>query len=82
MILVDIYVPSVNNVYDFQLDEQTKIGTLIEEVAELIEQKEQCKIVGRVEELMLCKQQEKIIFPWNKTLEECNVQTGNSLLLV
>ena len=82
MILVDIYVPSVNNVYDFQLDEQTPIGTLIEEVAELIEQKEQCKVVGRVEDLMLCRKQDKAIFPWSKTLEECNVQTGSSLLLV
>lgn len=82
MVLVDIYVPSVNNVYDFQLDEQTKVKTLIEEVAELIEQKEQCKMVGDADDLMLCLQKNKCILPYDKTLEECDVLTGSSLLLV
>lgn len=82
MILVDIFVPSVNNVYDFQLDECTPIGTIIEEIGELIEQKEHCKMVGDVSELMLCLQKDKRILPKDRTLKECRVQTGNSMLLV
>lgn len=82
MVLVDIYVPSVNNVYDFQLDEQTKIKTLIEEVVEMIEQKEQCKVAGNAEDFMLCLQKIRSILPYDKTLTECDVQTGSSLLLV
>ena len=31
MILVDIYVPGVNQTYDFSLDENTKISFLLEE---------------------------------------------------
>lgn len=82
MILVDIFVPSVNNVYDFQLDECTPIGTIVEEIGELIEQKERCKMVGDISELMLCLQKDRRILPKNKTLKECNVQTGNSMILV
>lgn len=82
MILVDIFVPSVNNVYDFQLDENTPVGTIIEEISELIEQKERCNMVGDIEQLMLCLQKDKKILPKNKTLKECRVQTGNSMILV
>ena len=82
MILVDIFVPSVNNVYDFQLDEYTPIGAIIEEIAELIEQKEHCKIVGDISGLMLCLQKDCRILPKDRSLRECRVQTGNSMLLV
>ncbi len=82
MILVDIYVPSVNNIYDFQLDEKTAVETIIEEISELIEQKEHCKIAGNVEELLLCHKKTKQILPGNRTLEDCGIQTGNSLILV
>ena len=30
MILVDIYVPGVNQTYDFNLDENARIGLLLE----------------------------------------------------
>jgi uncharacterized ubiquitin-like protein YukD len=82
MILVDIFVPSVNNVYDFQLDEYTPVGTIIEEIGELIEQKEHCQMVGDMGDLMLCLQKDSRILPKEQTLQECGVQTGNSLLLV
>jgi uncharacterized ubiquitin-like protein YukD len=82
MILVDIAVPSVNNVYDFQLDEYTPVGMIIEEIGELIEQKEHCQMVGDITALMLCLQKERRILPREQTLKECQVQTGNSLLLI
>lgn len=31
MILVDIYVPSIGNTYDFQLDEEVPVYNVIEE---------------------------------------------------
>ena len=39
MILVDVFVPSMNNNYEFQLDENTKLDVLIEEITEIICQK-------------------------------------------
>lgn len=82
MITVDIYVPSVNRVYDFQLDENTQIGNVIDEVSELIEQKEHCTIAGNRAELVLCLKKDSMLLPVGMTLGECGVRTGNSMILV
>ena len=44
MILVDVYVPSVDKTYDFQLSEKSKISIIIEEITEMVERKEHSKI--------------------------------------
>lgn len=82
MILVDIYVPTVGNTYDFQLDENEKISTIVEEIGELINQKEHCTLVGEISNLMLCSMDNKSILPGNLTLYQLGIKTGNSLLLV
>lgn len=82
MILVDIYVPAVGNIYDFQLDEEEKIGAIIEEVGELIGQKEHCQIVGDMGELMLCSREDKQILSKNMTLAASGIKNGNSLILL
>lgn len=82
MILVDIYVPSVENTYDFQLDENTPISTIIEEIGELIEQKEHCAIVGEMEKLLLCTRKDEKILSKGQTLDGCGIKTGDSLILV
>lgn len=82
MILVDIYVPAVGNLYDFQLDENEKICTIIEEIGELIGQKEHCQVVGDIENLMLCSKENRMILSKNSTLTESGIRTGNSLILV
>ncbi len=82
MILVDIYVPAVGNVYDFQLEEEERISTIIEEIAELIGQKEHCQIAGDIDRLMLCFRKNNIILSKNLTLATSGVQTGDSLILV
>lgn len=82
MILVEVYVPSFNKEYDFNLDENAKIGTLIEEIAEMISQKEQCKISGEIEELMLCIPEKKCILSKNQSLQESGVYTSSKIMLV
>lgn len=82
MILVDVFVPSVDNTYDFQLDEEATVSTLVEEIGELIGQKEHCLIAGKIEDLMLCSREDKKVLPKNMTLKACGIKTGNSLILV
>jgi hypothetical protein len=82
VILVDIYVPTVGNVYDFQLDENEKISTIIEEIGELISQKEHCRLIGEMNNLMLCSMDKKSILSNDLTLYQSGIKTGNSLLLV
>ncbi|MCQ2498907.1 MAG: EsaB/YukD family protein [Lachnospiraceae bacterium] len=82
MILLEIKVPSVDKSYDFQLDEDANIYNIIAEISELISQKEHCNIVGNFEDLRLCSSKNRQILSVNNTLRECNVQTGDSLILV
>ncbi len=82
MILVDIYVPSVDNTYDFQLDEDAYVYAVVEEIGELIGQKEHSQVAGDMENLMLCAMNDKRVLPKDSTLAECGVRTGSSLILV
>lgn len=82
MILVDVYVPSVDREYDFGLDEKAKISGIIEEVASLVSQKEQCDLKGSLDGLLLCSMQDRAILPKDRTLEQCRIRNGNRLMLV
>lgn len=82
MILVDIYVPAVGNVYDFRLDEEEKVGAIVEEIGELIGQKEHCTIKGDINGLMLCSKAQRRILPRGMSLAELGIRDGSSLLLV
>lgn len=82
MILVDVRVPSLNKVYDFNLEEYALVSVLIEEIVEMICQKEQCEMIGEIEEMLLCEEETQVVLPKHKNLEECGVHTGSRLLLV
>lgn len=82
MILVDVYVPSVDQEFDFGLDEEAKISGIIEEIASMIGQKEQCELQGNIDELLLCDMESNIILPRTKTLAECKICNGKSLMLI
>lgn len=40
MILLDVQVPSLNKIYDFELEEEIPVGELIVKIMEIIAQKE------------------------------------------
>lgn len=82
MILVDIYVPVLDETYDFHVDEHTEIGAIIEEAAEMICQKEQCPLKGDVEELTLWKRETRQKLSRCDTLCEAGVSAGEQLFLV
>ena len=82
MIMVDVYVPAVDREYDFCLNQNVEISLIIEEISEMIAYKEHSRIVGRVEELMLCDRENGRILADNKTLYACQIQTGSKLMLV
>lgn len=82
MICVDLYLPVLDKTYDFNLDENAVIGVLIEEIAEVIAQKEQSTFAGEIRELMLCNQETGEIMAKNKCLSDCGVHTGSRILLV
>lgn len=82
MIFVDIYVPSVDQEYDFGLDETSKVSSIIEEIVSMINQKEQCELKGNLNGLLLCSVQDMAILPKDKSLKECRISNGRRLLLI
>lgn len=82
MILVDVEVPSVGRKYQFNLDEQSGVETLITEMAEVICQKEQCRLLGNIAELSLCAGSRKKILDKGKSLSEQGVENADWLILI
>lgn len=82
MVVVDVEVPSVEQVYDFALDENAQIALVIEEIAEMISQKEHCVLNGSRDELLLCTYIGKAVLDRHATLKESGIVTGSRLLLV
>ena len=73
MILVDIYIPAVDETYDFMLDENTEIEKVILEIFEMISKKMQS---GKKEEL------DDRALEKHRTLYASGVRDGSRLMLV
>lgn len=80
MIMVDIRILSINKTYDFNLDEDTIIGVLVEEVIEMVLQKEKGTLTGRIEDMYLCSK--NYILSKDSTLRDCGIKTGDYLFMV
>ena len=83
MILVDIYVPAIDQTMDFELDEYASISNLLEEIGEMIIQTAKGEI--RKEDaykMMLCSYDLQSVLENNKTLEEYNIRNGSRLFIV
>lgn len=81
MIIVDIQVPSINKVYDFELDEEMMAGALVKEVAEIVAEKE--KMIYRQEDQMylFAMEHEKVLNE-NCSLRQQGIRNGERLILI
>ena len=82
MIIVDIIVESLDNTFDFKLDDDVVISKIIEDICEVLSQKEKCKPAIHTETLILCKYSSGYILPQNMTLRDCGIVSGDKLMLV
>ncbi len=81
MIFVDVYVPAIDEKYDFELDEEEKVDTLVREVVSLIEHKEKLnwkptknRFFYDLERECLLKQEDSLI--------QKGVKSGDRLILI
>lgn len=82
MILVDIYIPSLDKNYDFQVDENASVGNLTMEISEMIGNETKSGKISETENFMLCSlDQNKILKKYN-TLKDCGMKNGSRLMLV
>ena len=82
MILVDIYAPSVDKNYDFDLDETVEVSVIIEEIVEMIGRNEKTTISGNIASMALCDAERHKMLPKNASLAQCGIKNGMTLLLV
>lgn len=80
MILVDIQVPMLDRVFDFELDEEAETGKLIEDISLLIARQEHlnCK---NIENMCLYALGQEGIIEKTRTLKQQGVKAGDRLIL-
>lgn len=82
MILVDIYIPSLDKTYDFQVDENVSVENLIVEIAEMIGNETKSGDSFSAEKFMLCSMDQNIILQKKGTLQAYGIKNGSRLMLV
>ena len=79
MVTVKIYSVMFETEYEFCLDSNTPVSELCEEIGEVICQKEQCRMRGDAEKLMLYSRDKGCIIAPSATLSEYGIKTGDTL---
>lgn len=82
MILVDIEVPVLEKVYDVQLDENTPIAYLMEDIVGMICQKEQLLPQGELSQMLLWHKARRQLLEGNRTLWDYKIGNGQTLIIV
>ena len=82
MILVEIFVPSLDKTYEFKLNEDVAVSVVIEEISSVICQKEQCDVEGNRADLILVLCEKQLILSSGLSLYENGVQSGDRLFLL
>ena len=82
MVIVDVSVPALEKVYNLSLEEKAKIDDLIEEIVELVRQKEHLDFKGDHHELVLCAVESGVQMRRDKTLNDYGIVGGAELILV
>ena len=80
MIMVDIEVPVLGQVYDFELNEEKETKKLLEEIVEIIAEKEKKKVY-KESEMLLYAYQSECILNAELTLKEQGIGNGVRLVL-
>lgn len=81
MILVDIHVPMLDRVYDFELDEEAEVERLIEDILVLIMEQEQLSCKNNKDMCLYALGCETMLEP-EKSLKQQGVCAGEQLILI
>jgi uncharacterized ubiquitin-like protein YukD len=82
MILVEVYVASMDAYYDFMLDETAKIQQVVGEIGEMLLKKTKSQTEKQEYEFMLCSMDHEEVLSEDQTLAGCRIKDGDRLLLV
>ena len=82
MIVVNIRVPALEKTYNFSVEEKARIDDLIEEIVELVKQKEGVQFHGSMDQLALCAVEKGLQCNKGCSLSDYGVCDGDELILV
>ena len=82
MIIVNIKVPALEREYNFSVDETVPVQDLIEEITELIVQKEGVQLSGSLDEMALCSLDFGFQCDRYSRLNDYGIGSGAELILV
>ncbi|MCI1722773.1 MAG: hypothetical protein LKM41_08170 [Lachnospiraceae bacterium] len=82
MIVVNVTVPGLEKVYNMNLEEKAPVSELIEEIAELIAQKEHAPLNGDIHEMILGSIDRGLQFRKDRCLRDYGITVGAELILV
>ena len=80
--IIEVYAPVMENVYDFKIDDNASVFDLKEEICVMICQKEQYGIADRMEELMLFSLDKQMILNDSLSASENGIVNCERLILV
>ena len=82
MILVDVYVPPLEEAYDLMLDENTQVSKLAVQIVEVLVKKYRLSFPRSDQPFSLASRMQKRILPPQETLSSCGIRSGSSLILL
>lgn len=82
MIIINVRVPALEKVYNFSVEERAKIDDLIEEIVELILQKEGVSFSGNIRDLSLYHVENAVQCGREYCLNDYGICGGSELILL
>ena len=82
MVLVDVYIPSVDEIFDFMLDENIEVEKIILEIFEIITKKMQIGSDQDIDNFMLYHMDLGRALEKGRTLASSGVKNGSRLMLI
>ena len=82
MIIVDVFVPSIDRTYNCSIDDEATVLLIIRELVEMIEQRERIPFSGDRDDLALVSVADGRTLALESTPRRCGLSTGGKLMLV
>lgn len=80
MILVEIYIPSVNQQHDYRLDENAFVADILDEIGR--QMMEEGISIEQTEDLLLCSCDQARLLPLDHTLRQSGIRDGCRLMML
>lgn len=82
VILVDVYIPSLDETYNCRLDESVAIRQIVRELSEMMCKKYKTQLNAQADALYLCSSEQEKVLNSNESLADNNIKNGSKLFLV